>query len=187
MIVVGVALAGSLGAVVRFVVGESLRAAGCDVSEAGDGADAIEQLGIARALLGDRQQPEDRRGSDDGDERQHDEPDDGHGDDRVRRLFAAPRLGSVAVHREERREQRHQRRREHLPPPADARHHQVDLGDAQGPFTVAAELLYQPLSYRFIQDMLADGTEAGAAFESFYSAADKTPQRVAAIGETQVE
>ena len=65
--------------------------------------------------------------------------------------------------------------------------YQVDLGDAQGPFTVAAELLYQPLSYRFIQDMLADGTEAGAAFESFYSAADKTPQRVAAIGETQVE
>ena len=42
--------------------------------------------------------------------------------------------------------------------------YRVDVAPAQGPFTVQAELLYQPLSYRFVQDMLTDGGESGQAF-----------------------
>ena len=42
--------------------------------------------------------------------------------------------------------------------------YRVDVSSAQGPFTVQAELLYQPLAYRFVQDMLADSGESGQAF-----------------------
>jgi hypothetical protein len=65
--------------------------------------------------------------------------------------------------------------------------YRVDLGGAQGPFTVQAELLYQPLSYRFVQDMLAGGGAAAARFDGYYASADKTPDRVAVIEPVQVE
>ena len=51
---------------------------------------------------------------------------------------------------------------------------------------VAAELLYQPLSYRFVQDMLAVGGDAVDRFGGYYASADKTPARVAAIAAVQV-
>ena len=65
--------------------------------------------------------------------------------------------------------------------------YRVDVSSAQGPFTVQAELLYQPLAYRFVQDMLADSGESGEAFGSFFAAADHTPDRVAAVEPTQAQ
>jgi hypothetical protein len=65
--------------------------------------------------------------------------------------------------------------------------YRVDLTGATGPFTVDAELLYQPLSYRFVQDMLVDGGAPAALFGGYYASADKTPDRVAAIEPVQVE
>ncbi len=59
--------------------------------------------------------------------------------------------------------------------------YRVSLAGATGPFTVAAELLYQPLSYRFVQDMLADSATEVARFGGYYASADKAPDRVAAI------
>ena len=64
--------------------------------------------------------------------------------------------------------------------------YRVDVASAQGPFTVQAELLYQPLAYRFVQDMLADGGESGQAFGGYFAAADHTPDRVATVEPTQV-
>lgn len=62
--------------------------------------------------------------------------------------------------------------------------YRVDVASTKGPFTVQAELLYQPLAYRFVQDMLADGGESGQAFGRFFAAADQAPARVAAVGPT---
>ena len=42
--------------------------------------------------------------------------------------------------------------------------YRLEVRDATGPFTVSAELLYEPLSYRFVADMLADGTELTERF-----------------------
>ena len=65
--------------------------------------------------------------------------------------------------------------------------YRVDVASAKGPFTVQAELLYQPLAYRFVQDMLADSGESGQAFGGYFAAADHTPDRVAAVEPTQVQ
>ena len=65
--------------------------------------------------------------------------------------------------------------------------YRVDVATAQGPFTVQAELLYQPLAYRFVQDMLADSGESGQAFAGYFAAADHTPDRVAAVAPTQAQ
>ena len=65
--------------------------------------------------------------------------------------------------------------------------YRVDVASAQGPFTVQAELLYQPLAYRFVQDMLTDSGESGQAFGDFFAAADHTPDRVATVGPTEVQ
>ena len=64
--------------------------------------------------------------------------------------------------------------------------YRVDVASAQGPFTVQAELLYQPLAYRFVQDMLADSGESGQAFGGYFAAADHTPDRVATVEPMQV-
>ncbi len=58
--------------------------------------------------------------------------------------------------------------------------YRVDVAGAAGPLTVQAELLYQPLSYRFIQDVLADSGDSGATFGRLLAAADRTPARVGA-------
>jgi hypothetical protein len=65
--------------------------------------------------------------------------------------------------------------------------YRVDLASAKGPFTVQAEMLYQALSYRFVQDMLADSGESGQAFGGYFAAADHTPDRVAAVEPAQVQ
>ena len=64
--------------------------------------------------------------------------------------------------------------------------YRVDVASAHGPFTVQAELLYQPLSYRFVQDMLADSGAPGEVFDDYFAAADHTPDRVATVEPTQV-
>lgn len=65
--------------------------------------------------------------------------------------------------------------------------YRVVVGAATGPFTVQAELLYQPLSYRFVQDLLADSGESGEAFGRVFAAADRMPDRVAAAMPVQVQ
>jgi hypothetical protein len=59
--------------------------------------------------------------------------------------------------------------------------YRVDVGEMKGPFTVRAKLLYEPLSYRFVVDMLADGTELTERFGGYYWGTDRTPLVVAAI------
>ncbi len=59
--------------------------------------------------------------------------------------------------------------------------YQVDVKGATGPFTVSAELLFEPLSYQFIQDTLKDGTDLTVRLSKYYAAADKTPSVVAKI------
>jgi hypothetical protein len=65
--------------------------------------------------------------------------------------------------------------------------YRVDAAGFTGPFEVSAELLYEPLSYRFIQDMLVDGTELTDRFGGYYEAADKTPVLVSAIEPATIE
>ena len=59
--------------------------------------------------------------------------------------------------------------------------YQVDVKAATGPFTVSAELLYEPLSYRFVQDLLVDKTPLTERFSGYYAETDKTPSVVAAM------
>lgn len=59
--------------------------------------------------------------------------------------------------------------------------YRMEVGGASGPFTLSAELLYEPLSYRFVADMLADETELTARFGAYYEQTDKAPLVVAAI------
>lgn len=57
--------------------------------------------------------------------------------------------------------------------------YRIDVGSSSGPFTVSAEILYQPLSYRFLEDLTAEGAE-GRALRSLLTAADDLPQRAGA-------
>jgi hypothetical protein len=59
--------------------------------------------------------------------------------------------------------------------------YQVDVQGATGPFTVSAELLYEPLSYQFVQDLLVDKTPLTERFGGYYGESDTAPLRVAAI------
>ena len=59
--------------------------------------------------------------------------------------------------------------------------YRIEVGEATGPFTVSAELLYEPLSYRFVMDMLADGTELTERFGGYYGETDRSPLVVAEI------
>jgi hypothetical protein len=59
--------------------------------------------------------------------------------------------------------------------------YRLEVRDAPGPFTVSAELLYEPLSYQFVVDLLADETELTARFGGYYEETDRAPLVVAAI------
>jgi hypothetical protein len=65
--------------------------------------------------------------------------------------------------------------------------YQIDVIAADGPFTFSAELLYEPLSYRFIQDLLVDQTDLTEKFIGYYGEVEKSPLRVAAITPVQTE
>jgi hypothetical protein len=59
--------------------------------------------------------------------------------------------------------------------------YRVEVRGATGPFTVSAELLYEPLSYQFVVDLIADKTELTDRFGGFYWESDRAPLVVAAI------
>jgi hypothetical protein len=65
--------------------------------------------------------------------------------------------------------------------------YRVDVKNATGPFTISAELLYEPLSYRFVQDLLRDKTPLTERFGGYYGETDKTPLTVAAIEPTKTK
>ena len=59
--------------------------------------------------------------------------------------------------------------------------YRVEVGETTGPYTVSAELLYEPLSYAFVMDMLVDGTELTERFGGYFREADGSPLVVAAV------
>jgi hypothetical protein len=59
--------------------------------------------------------------------------------------------------------------------------YRMEVRDATGPFTLSAELLYEPLSYQFVADLLADETELTERFGGYWGEADRAPLVVAAI------
>jgi len=59
--------------------------------------------------------------------------------------------------------------------------YQIDVSSATGPFTFSAELLYEPLSYQFIQDMFTDETAEIEKFAGYYGETYKQPLLVTAI------
>jgi hypothetical protein len=59
--------------------------------------------------------------------------------------------------------------------------YRMEVRDATGPFTVSAELLYEPLSYQFVADLLATETELTERFSGYWGEADRAPLVVAAI------
>ena len=57
--------------------------------------------------------------------------------------------------------------------------YKVDLGGAQGPFTISAELLYQTIGHRFAETLRHHQSEETKRFGHLYDAADKTPVVIA--------
>ncbi len=62
--------------------------------------------------------------------------------------------------------------------------YQIDLGQAEGPFTVTVELVYQSVSYRWVQNLLQYDTEAIHTFNVYYQALDNLPVLVASASKT---
>jgi hypothetical protein len=67
---------------------------------------------------------------------------------------------------------------------ADLVRYQVDTSGYEGPFTVSVELLYETLSYRFVQDMLLDKTELTERFGAYYNSSDKTASLIDSLVST---
>jgi hypothetical protein len=67
---------------------------------------------------------------------------------------------------------------------ADQISYQVDMRGYSEPFTVLAELLYQSVSYRFVQDLRQVSSPLIVRFSGYYDEADKTPATVVAIQQT---
>ena len=59
--------------------------------------------------------------------------------------------------------------------------YKVSVAGATGPFSVRLDLLYQPVSYGFVADMLSDETELTQRFGGYYETADRTPSLVATV------
>lgn len=62
----------------------------------------------------------------------------------------------------------------------DTVHYQVDVGGAQGPFTVHFELYYQSIGYRWAENLRDYTNDQTQQFFTYYDAADKTPVLVGA-------
>ncbi len=54
----------------------------------------------------------------------------------------------------------------------------IEMGDAQGPFTVRVELLYQAIGYRWAQNIRPYAGEEPARFANFYDAVPNVPEVV---------
>jgi len=65
--------------------------------------------------------------------------------------------------------------------------YRVEVRDASGPFTLHAELLYEPLSYQFVADLLSEETELTEQFSRYYGEIDTTPLLAAAIEPASVK
>jgi hypothetical protein len=65
--------------------------------------------------------------------------------------------------------------------------YRMEVGGAAGPLTLTAELLYEPLSYQFVADLLTDETELTERFGRYYGQADTAPLVVAAIQPATVQ
>ena len=59
---------------------------------------------------------------------------------------------------------------------ADAVHYAIDVTGATAPLTVEVELLYQPLSARWAEELFASGTPEALGFQVMYEAADRGPE-----------
>ncbi len=59
--------------------------------------------------------------------------------------------------------------------------YRINTQGYSGPFTVTAKLLYQTVSFRFVQNLLQDSTQLILLFGSYYQDADKMPTQIAAI------
>src|SRR5690606_28565578 len=66
----------------------------------------------------------------------------------------------------------------------DTTRYRVHAPAAGGPYTVAVELLYQPLAPRFAAELFAIDAPEVRAFEALYDAADHAPEHVAAAERT---
>lgn len=64
--------------------------------------------------------------------------------------------------------------------PRDTTRYHVLAPAAAGPYTIAAELLYQPLAPRFAAELFAVDAPEVRAFEALYETAEHAPERVAA-------
>jgi hypothetical protein len=51
----------------------------------------------------------------------------------------------------------------------------LDLGEAQGPFTVQVELLYQPIGARWAQNLMAEESAESQAFARYYASLPNLP------------
>jgi hypothetical protein len=60
----------------------------------------------------------------------------------------------------------------------------VDIAGRQGPFTITAELLYQSVSFPFVEDMRPETTPLADRFVDYFDSADKSPTVVAAAEAT---
>ena len=58
--------------------------------------------------------------------------------------------------------------------------YRIDTGDAEGPFTIDVELLYQSISYRWAQNTSAYDTEQAQLFSAYYNTLPNLPVVVAA-------
>jgi len=68
---------------------------------------------------------------------------------------------------------------------SDRIEYRIDTGGKSGPYTIEVELLYQTVSYQFIQDLLIDDDEELVdTFSSFYDKADKSPILISSTRQT---
>ena len=58
---------------------------------------------------------------------------------------------------------------------ADTITYRIDFGNAEGPFMIEVELLYQSISYRWAQNVSAYDTEPTQAFSAYYSTLPNLP------------
>ncbi len=62
--------------------------------------------------------------------------------------------------------------------------YEIDTQSYSGPFTISLELLYQTISYQFIQDLYKDNSSLIDDFEDLYKEADKTPTLITSVTKT---
>ena len=61
---------------------------------------------------------------------------------------------------------------------ADTVTYEIEVGEAAAPLTVSVELVYQSISYRWVQNLLQYNTEAIHTFNTYYQASSNLPTRI---------